>query len=146
MSLIGMSIHGGCVKRREMPTLPEISLFPRISFWLLMEPLRIRKEPKIMNANGLLLKSERLVVGMNTTIDSSQMEIVFFSCLTVGNWVTRFSCSAFEGGTFSRRFQMAGGYRLRKSLLSKQDTPSAKAGACPCSRSSRRGSTAFVTD
>ena len=33
----------------------------------LMELLRIGKESKILNANGLLLKSERLVVGENAT-------------------------------------------------------------------------------
>lgn len=34
-----------------------------------MEPMRIGKESKILSANGLLPKGERLVVGENTTLN-----------------------------------------------------------------------------
>jgi len=34
----------------------------------LIEPLRIGKESKMLSANGLLLKGERLAVGENTSV------------------------------------------------------------------------------
>ena len=62
-----MSIHGGCVKRREMPPLPRSVLFLESLSGFLMEPMRIGEDSKILSATGLLLKGERLVVGENST-------------------------------------------------------------------------------
>jgi len=58
---------GGRVKRKECQPSTRSVLFRESLSGFLREPLRIGMESKMLSANGLMLKGERLVVGENAT-------------------------------------------------------------------------------
>ena len=101
----------------------------------------IGKGSRVLNSNGLIPKGERLVVGENATI---------YLWLNELSGVTRLCYGSFEEGLMfavSGRLQDTcsqegrsptdtppAGHESWESLFSRQDTPSGKASAGPCSR------------